>query len=937
VALLELKGFGVSHGATSVAGVDLVVEPASMLAVVGRGEGAVSLLGLALAGLLPKGATTEGSSSFTGKRVLYLDRDADASDVVAGPELIVADEPGRGRDPATQFALLQALQAASQTAAVIIFSADFRLALSMGLEVAVIAGGKLLLKAPASQIAELPQYDTVRHLVGGARLRTRTLMRPPIGEPMLELDGVTKVYRRGLPRLGPPPVVALSGIGFAVRQGEVVGILGPPSAGKSTLLRLIAGLETPSAGHIGRRDGLVGYVFSDPRRAFNPTLPVGVSLTEPLRVEQTLLVEEQADRLVEVVRAVGLEPELLARLPGELGVAELQRMALARALAGRPNLLLLDDPTAYLDPAELREFLVLFARVRADFGLTAIVTSREFEVLRAVADRLLVLEGGHFVEGGKPAELAEAPKEGLTRRLVSVRYPGRFVAPVVETVVAAEAVALEELPAVAPDTTLEGVDAPSTSFAGPPPPLRGGGPTPPSVAEQAEVADIPATIAQVAAQLASVLEETVAVPVDAAAPSTTLPSHPAGQLEARVPVYGGGAPQVSAAEQTEVTAALASVLDETVAGPVDVAAPSTSFAGPPPPLRGGGPPPPSAAEQGVITDTPGVVTEADPEAPVHGLSATIVIAPVVLAEPVAVVVAEAVAGPAEPVAPQENLLIPLPEPLPEVEPAVTAPVSEQSAAEQVAAPAPDGAAEGVAVELDEPLAGQIDPVPSAGLMPEPEPTPASTLEPAVEAARPLVAETVGVIAADTVVIEVPAEPVVASTDGRPAAAASMPVADAEPTPVPPEPAVEAAQPVSAETVDVVAAETVAVEVAPEPVVALTETVPVPEAAVEGAQPLAAEAVDVVAVETVTVEVAPEPVVALTEAVPVPGQAAAEVAETLPTPAPDGPPPEVQAAETVVPSGEGADEAGEGGELEGAVEGLVDAAGSVDAPRGDAGR
>jgi len=215
VPLLEIKGFGVSHGATQVAGVDLVVEAASMLAVVGRGDGAVSLLALALAGLLPKGATTQGSASFAGKRVLYLDRDADASAVVPGPDLIVADEPGRGRDPATQLALLQALQLASQSAAVIIFTADFRLALSMGLEVAVIAGGKLLLKAPASQIAELPQYDTVRHLVGGARLRTRTLMRPPIGEPMLELDGVTKAYRAGLPRfgltrLGPPPVVALS-------------------------------------------------------------------------------------------------------------------------------------------------------------------------------------------------------------------------------------------------------------------------------------------------------------------------------------------------------------------------------------------------------------------------------------------------------------------------------------------------------------------------------------------------------------------------------------------------------------------------------------------------------------------------------------------------------------------------------------------------------
>jgi len=420
--LLELKGYGVSRGAVQVAGMDLAIEPATMLAVLGR-DGASKLLALALAGLLPKGATTAGTLSVAGKRVLYLDRNADASAVLAGADLIVADEPGRGRDPATELELLVSLREASGSAAVLIFTNDFRLALALGLEVAVIANGRLLLKASASQIAELPQHDTVRHLIGGERVRTRTLMRPPVGEPVLELDGIGKAYRRRLPRLGPPPVEALSGIGFAVRQGEAVGILGPGDAGKSTLLRLVAGLERPTSGQVRRRPGLVGYVFSDPRRAFNPSLPVGMSLTEPLRVEQTLLVEEQADRLVEVVRAVGLQPELLGRLPREFGVAELQRLALARALVGRPKLLLLDDPTAWLDPPDAREFLLYFARVRADFGVTAIVAAREFEALKPVADRLLVLDGGHIIEGAKPGELTDAPKQEITRRLVSSRYP----------------------------------------------------------------------------------------------------------------------------------------------------------------------------------------------------------------------------------------------------------------------------------------------------------------------------------------------------------------------------------------------------------------------------------------------------------------------------------------------------------------------------------
>ena len=463
MALLELKGYGISHGATHLAGVDLTVEPATMLAVVGRGYGAISLLALAIAGLLPRDARTEGTLNFSGKRVLYLDRNSEVA-AVGEADLIVADEPGRGRDPATQLALLTALQQASRSAAVIIFTADFHLALSMGLEVAVIANGKLLLRAPASQIFELPQYDTVRHLVGGQRLRIRTLMRPPIGEPILELDGVAKSFRKGLPWFGPPPVEALKRIGFSVREGEVVGLMGPDGAGKSTLLRLIAGLDRPGAGRISRRPGLVGFVFPDPRKAFNPTLPVGMSLTEPLRVEQTLLVEEQADRLVEVVRAVGLEPELLTRLPGEFGPADLQRMALARALAGRPSLLLLDDPTFALDPAEAREFLLLFARVRADFGLTALVASREFEVLRNISDRLLVIDDGHIIEGGKPAELGEAPGHEVTKRLVSLRYPGPAkMEATPEAPAEAAAVAPEPAPAAEPTPEPEPDPVPTLS------------------------------------------------------------------------------------------------------------------------------------------------------------------------------------------------------------------------------------------------------------------------------------------------------------------------------------------------------------------------------------------------------------------------------------------------------------------------------------------
>jgi ABC-type glutathione transport system ATPase component len=763
VALLELKGYGVGLGAAQVAGIELAVEPGTMLAVVGRGDGAVPLLALAIAGLLPKGATTQGTLSFAGKRVLYLDRDADASAVVAGPELIVADEPGRGRDPATQFELLKALQQASRTAAVMIFTADFRLALSMGLEVAVIANGKLLVKASASQIAELPQYDTVRHLVGGARIRTRTLMRPPIGEPMLELDGVTKLYRRGLPRVGPPPVTALAGAGFAVRQGEVVGVLGPAGAGKSTLLRLIAGLEAPSAGQVARRPGLIGYVFSDPRTAFNPTLPVGVSLTEPLRVEQTLLVEEQADRLVEVVRAVGLEPELLTRLPGEFGVAQLQLMALARALAGRPNLLLMDDPTRWLDPAEVREFLVLFARVRADFGLTAIVASREFEVLRGVADRLLVLEAGHIVEGGKAAELSEAPKQEITRRLVAGRYPG----PVVFEAVVGVATAVR----VETTTPTEPVVVPTEAVAAAVEPVAPAEPVAmPAEAvapvEPAVVAAVTETVAEVSPVVAE--QGSVADPVDVVAPSTSLPAGPPP------PLHGGGSPQEPVVDFQADDPQMVVPASEPVIATEPVMVPGEAVAAPGPIA----PPEPEPEPQPQPEPQPEPEPQPDPEPqpepapepetePVHNLSATIVIAPVVLAEPVIEVVASVVA--AVSAAPEPE---PVAEPMPAVhsEP-IPAPIVVE-AEPVVAPPDPEAGVDMMPVVQAEPVPAAValkdEPLimpPEAPSEPVVEPMPAVHSEP-IPAPIAVEAETV-VTPPETAVV---AEP--------------MPAVHSEPIPAP---------------------------------------------------------------------------------------------------------------------------------------------------------
>ena len=441
MSVVELRDASIRTGGRRLlAGLDLALAPGAALAIVGRPGSGKSLLAAALAGKLPplaiKGVTTAA-------RVVLLDASAPASvfatRIEAGADLIVADEPGRALDPRAQHELLAALQLANRDRgiALLVLTRDFRMPLAMDMETAILSGGRLIERGRTDRLLSHPHEAATRELATAVRPRTRTMARPPIGAPLLELHGVTKRFGRNWWRWPRPAVApALSNVTLSVRRGEAAGLLGVAGAGKSLLLRLAAGLGRVSGGRIefDRRPyhgadipaearARIAFLFPDPHAAFNPDLPVGLTLTEPLRVEEQLLIEEQAEGLVEAVRVVGLAPDVLDRLPGEFGALELQKLALARALVGRPRLIMLDEPTARLCPVEQAEFLTLFNRVRADYGLTVLCASREFDVLRTLSDHIHVLDSGQIVEGGKPGELYENGSHPATRTLLHPRYP----------------------------------------------------------------------------------------------------------------------------------------------------------------------------------------------------------------------------------------------------------------------------------------------------------------------------------------------------------------------------------------------------------------------------------------------------------------------------------------------------------------------------------
>ncbi len=208
------------------------------------------------------------------------------------------------------------------------------------------------------------------------------------------------------------------GIDLEVRRGEVLALVGGSGSGKTTLLRAMIGLQRPQAGEVAvfGRDMLAvrGAELAALRRrwgvlfqhgALFSALPVADNIAFPLR-ELKRLRRAEIDRLVlRKLMQVGLQAEDGALLPAELSGGMIKRAALARSLALEPELLLLDEPTAGLDPVASEQFVALIRRLRTDLGLTVVMVTHDLDTIRDLCDRIAVLAERRIVALGSLAEV----------------------------------------------------------------------------------------------------------------------------------------------------------------------------------------------------------------------------------------------------------------------------------------------------------------------------------------------------------------------------------------------------------------------------------------------------------------------------------------------------------------------------------------------------
>jgi peptide/nickel transport system ATP-binding protein len=357
--------------------------------------------------------------------------------VLPRPALIVADEPTSGLDVTIQKRILDLFNQLKEELGigVLFITHDLAVAAERADSLVVLKDGVVQERGPAARVFAAPTSAYARELqadvpaVNPDRYRTsEDTNRENTRASQIEVRSLSKTFT-----VGDRAVRAVDDISFSVRRGSTHALVGESGSGKTTAARLLLGLEQPDAGEIIVGDQSVRahsrgqwrvlrrhlqLVYQNPFTSLDPTWRLDRIVREPLDRYRVGTKTERADRVREVLDAVGLPDSLLRRRPTHLSGGQRQRVAIARALVLRPDVVVLDEPTSALDVTVQAGIIELLFRLQRELGLTYLFVSHDLSLVRQLADTVSVLQGGRVVEDGPVREIFTRPRHRYTEALL---------------------------------------------------------------------------------------------------------------------------------------------------------------------------------------------------------------------------------------------------------------------------------------------------------------------------------------------------------------------------------------------------------------------------------------------------------------------------------------------------------------------------------------
>jgi len=377
--------------------------------------------------------------------------------ISCNPSLLIADEPTTALDVTVQKKILQLLKKIqkSRKMGILFITHDLGLVSGFADRVLVMYKGKIVEEGSVQKIFHDPVHPYTRGLLacrppldarlkrlptlsdyieGGGQTgqeqinsedRTGRLAQLYLLEPVLKVRDLVKQF---------PLTRAVDKVSFEVFPGETLGIVGESGSGKTTLARVVLELIPHDTGKILFRNEDISQIskqklislrkhlqiiFQDPYSSLNPRLSAGSAILEPMKVHGIHgNNKERKENVIELLKKVGMEPEHFNRYPHEFSGGQRQRICIARALAVEPQLLICDESVSALDVSVQAQVLNLLNDLKKAFGLTYIFISHDLNVVRYMADRIIVMKNGRIVETGDADRIFAAPQHAYTSSLI---------------------------------------------------------------------------------------------------------------------------------------------------------------------------------------------------------------------------------------------------------------------------------------------------------------------------------------------------------------------------------------------------------------------------------------------------------------------------------------------------------------------------------------
>ncbi|MDQ2085390.1 ABC transporter ATP-binding protein [Herbivorax sp. ANBcel31] len=323
----------------------------------------------------------------------------------SAPRIIIADEPTSSLDVNTQLSIVGLLKEMSRMygVSVIFITHDLDLAKEVSDRVSVMSRGKIVEEGLTEKIYNNPVKSETKNLLNAWDFKKEKSIREDEKLSIIKIHNLKKYYKTGKETVKK----ALDGIDINIYKGETLGILGESGCGKTTLARVLTRIQSPCSGKIlydGKdifRDEkyhkYVQIIFQDPYSSLNPKMKVLDIVAEGIDIQKKYNHRERFDIVINFLEKVGLDESFHDRFPHQLSGGQRQRVSIARAIIVKPEVLICDEPTSYLDTISQKQVIELFKKLKSHMNLTCVFISHNIKVLNAISNRIAIIKQGKII------------------------------------------------------------------------------------------------------------------------------------------------------------------------------------------------------------------------------------------------------------------------------------------------------------------------------------------------------------------------------------------------------------------------------------------------------------------------------------------------------------------------------------------------------------